>query len=46
MTSGYKDWLQYGHDSTVLDFDGRDTYAYQPPNGERLDFDEWPISLL
>ena len=39
-------WLTYGHDVADLDFDGRDTYAYSPPDGERLDLDEWPISLL
>lgn len=38
-------WLTYGHDVTALDFDGRDTYAFVPPTGERLDTEEWPISL-
>jgi hypothetical protein len=38
-------WLSYGHDVTALDFDGRDTFAFVPPAGERLDMEEWPISL-
>jgi hypothetical protein len=35
--------LTYGHMIADLDFDGRVTY--KPPTGERLENDEWPISL-
>jgi hypothetical protein len=37
-------WLTYGHMVGDLDFDGRITY--EPPQGERLDNGEWPISLM
>lgn len=35
--------ITYGHMVADLDWDGKITYA--PPTGERLDNDEWPISL-
>ena len=33
--------LTYGHDVLTMDYDGRRTYQ----TGERLDFEEWPVSL-
>lgn len=36
-------WLQYGHEVTDLDFDGRNTYA--PTAGEITERGEWPISM-
>ncbi len=35
--------LTYGHMVADLDWDGKVTYT--PPTGERLENDEWPISL-
>lgn len=35
--------ITYGHMVTDLDWDGKVTYT--PPTGERLDNEEWPISL-
>lgn len=35
--------ITYGHMVADLDWDGKVTYT--PPAGERLDNDEWPISL-
>lgn len=35
--------ITYGHMVADLDWDGKVTYT--PPSGERLDNDEWPISL-
>lgn len=36
--------LTYGHMVADLDWDGKVTY--EPPQGERLDNGEWPISLM
>lgn len=36
--------LTYGHMVAGLDWDGKVTF--KPPTGERLDNDEWPVSLL
>ena len=35
--------ITYGHMVRTLDWDGRVTY--EPPTGERLDNEEWPISM-
>lgn len=45
MDSGHdRTVITYGHMVADLDWDGKVTY--EPPTGERLDSDEWPVSLL
>lgn len=41
---GRPSWLQYGHEITKLDTDGRKTY--ESADGEREAVDEWPQSLM
>lgn len=43
MDRGRGALVTYGHMITDLDWDGKVTY--KPPAGERLDNDEWPLSL-
>lgn len=40
---GFLRWLEYGHEVSDLDFDGRNAYR---TNGERSDDVEWPQSLM
>lgn len=41
MSAGTRDFISYGHDPNVLDFDGKRTW---PQTGESLEL-EWPASL-
>lgn len=43
MDAGRAGFITYGHMVADLDFDGR--IAVVPATGERLDENEWPISL-
>ncbi len=43
MEAGHIDWIQHGFEVPDMDCDERT--RYKPPTGERLDFNEWPISL-
>ena len=39
----HRDRITYGHMVADLDWDGKVTYV--PPTGERLENEEWPISM-
>lgn len=44
MGRGHVNWIDYGHDITQLDTDGRKTY--ESTDGERTEIAEWPQSLM
>ncbi len=44
MGRGHVNWIDYGHDITKLDTDGR--RSYESTAGEQEDVREWPQSLL
>lgn len=41
---GRPSWLDYGHEVSKLDTDGRKTFEGEKA-GESLEYGEWPISL-